>query len=56
MDVHLVDKRLAWIEAACERLRRLAVPDRIRSADRPTTASAEAAACHRHRGLQSVAR
>lgn len=29
MDAHLVDKRLAWIEAACERLRRLAVPDRI---------------------------
>lgn len=29
MDVHLIDKRLAWIEVACERLRRLAVPDRI---------------------------
>lgn len=28
-DTGLVEKRLAWIEAAIERLRRLAVPDRI---------------------------
>lgn len=29
MDIRLVEKRLAWIEAAVESLRRLAVPDRI---------------------------
>lgn len=29
MDHHLVDKRLACMEAACERLRRSAVPERI---------------------------
>lgn len=39
MDAHLVDKRLAWIEAACERLRRLAVPDRIATDELPGTSS-----------------
>ena len=29
MDARLIEKRLAWIEAGCERLRRLAKPDRI---------------------------
>lgn len=29
MDVRLIEKRLAWIEAGCERLRRLAKPDRL---------------------------
>lgn len=29
MDARLIEKRLAWIEAGCERLRRLAKPDRL---------------------------
>lgn len=29
MDSRLIEKRLAWIEAGCERLRRLAKPDRL---------------------------
>jgi uncharacterized protein YutE (UPF0331/DUF86 family) len=33
MEAHLIEKRLAWIETCCERLRRLAVPDAIATDD-----------------------